>query len=136
MARFKKGQSGNPKGKPKGARDKRTALRELLQPHAPQLVAKAVELALEGDTTALRICVDRVIPALPAESPPVRIKADSNDVTKSGAAVLQQAFDAEISPSVAQQLLRSLHTQSQIVNIDEVVKRIEALEANLNAQRN
>jgi hypothetical protein len=63
---FTKGQSGNPAGKPKGAKDKRTELRALLRPHAEDLVAKAVELAKAGDTTALRICIDRLIPPIRA----------------------------------------------------------------------
>lgn len=61
---FQKGQSGNPEGRPKGTKDKRTELRELLQPHAPALVEKAVELALQGDTTALKMCLDRIIPVM------------------------------------------------------------------------
>ncbi|MDQ3566413.1 MAG: hypothetical protein M3436_20840 [Pseudomonadota bacterium] len=40
----------NPNGKPKGAKDKRTALRALLETHSEALAQKAVELALEGDT--------------------------------------------------------------------------------------
>jgi hypothetical protein len=63
---FEKGQSGNPAGKPKGAKDKRTELRELLRPHAPALVEKAVELALNGDLTALKLCLDRIMPPLKA----------------------------------------------------------------------
>src|SRR4051812_21410410 len=63
---FKKGRSGNPRGKPKGAKDKRTALRGLLQPHERELVQKAVDLALAGDTTALRMCMDRLMPPLRA----------------------------------------------------------------------
>jgi hypothetical protein len=66
--RFQKGQSGNPAGKPKGARDKRTELRALLHPHAEALVNKAVDLALAGDTTALRICVDRIIPPVRSDA--------------------------------------------------------------------
>ena len=63
---YEKGQSGNPSGRPPGIRDKRTALRALLEPHAPALIAKAVEMAKAGDATALRICLDRLIP--PAKS--------------------------------------------------------------------
>ena len=61
---FERGQSGNPTGRPPGTKDKRTALRELLEPHAPALIEKAVSLALEGDITAIKICLDRLIPAL------------------------------------------------------------------------
>ncbi len=48
MARFKKGQSGNPAGRPKGIKDRRVKYRELLEQHTPALVSKTVELALGG----------------------------------------------------------------------------------------
>lgn len=128
---FKKGQSGNPKGRPQGSQDKRTALRELLQPHAPKLVQQAVNLALEGDTTALRMCLDRIIPPMPAESPAVEVKAKPDDLAQAGQAILSEAFAGKISPSVAQQLLRSLQTQSQITEVHDLLKRLEALEERL-----
>lgn len=134
MAQFKKGQSGNPKGKPKGAKDKRTALRELLKPHAPKLVKRAVDLALDGDTTALRMCLDRLVPPLPAESPAVEIKAKPDDLAKAGQAILGEAFAGKISPSVAQQLLRSLHTHIQVTKVEKVEKRLEAIEERLGKQ--
>ena len=62
--KFEKGKSGNPKGKPKGAKDKRTELRALLEPHAPALIQKAVDMALAGDTVALKLCLDRIIPSM------------------------------------------------------------------------
>ena len=68
---FKPGQSGNPKGKPKGARHKATlAALELLDGEAEALTRKAVDLALEGDTTALRLCLERIAP--PARMRPYR----------------------------------------------------------------
>ena len=72
-ARYKPGQSGNPAGRPRGIRDKRTELRGLLEPHAAKLVNKAVEMALEGDATAPRICIDRLVPALRPQDLPVAI---------------------------------------------------------------
>lgn len=64
---FSPGKSGNPYGRPRGIRDRRTSLRDLLEPHAPQLVAKAVEPALAGDSSALRLCIDRLIPPAACE---------------------------------------------------------------------
>lgn len=53
--RFKPGQSGNPAGKPKGARNKATMLiEELLDGEANAIGRKAVEMAKNGDTTAIR----------------------------------------------------------------------------------
>ena len=57
---FQKGQSGNPAGKPKGARNKATlAVEALLDGEAEELTRKAIELAKAGDIPALRICLDR-----------------------------------------------------------------------------
>src|ERR1700676_4679872 len=56
--RFQRGRSGNPAGKPKGARHRTTlAAEELLQGEASALTRKAVELALSGDSSALRLCL-------------------------------------------------------------------------------
>jgi hypothetical protein len=60
---FRKGQSGNPAGKPKGTRNRSTLAAELLlEGEAEALTRKAVELALAGDTTALRLCLERLMP--------------------------------------------------------------------------
>src|SRR5690349_7173832 len=61
--RFVKGQSGNPSGRPKGARNTTTvALEGLLDGQAQALTQKAIDMALGGDITALRLCLDRMLP--------------------------------------------------------------------------
>lgn len=67
---FQSGQSGNPNGRPKGIVDKRVKLRQLLEPHAERLIEKVVELALAGDISALKICIDRLIPRLKDDGEP------------------------------------------------------------------
>ena len=53
---------GNP-GKPKGARSRTTlAVERLLGNDANRLTRKAIETALAGDTTALRLCLERIAP--------------------------------------------------------------------------
>ena len=69
--KYAKGQSGNPKGRPRGVADKRVELRSLLEPHAAELVRTVVELAKAGDGAALRLCLDRLIPTLKARDEPV-----------------------------------------------------------------
>ena len=55
-------QKGNP-GRPKGARNQATLAAEaLLEGEAEALTRKAVELAKEGNLTALRLCLDRILP--------------------------------------------------------------------------
>jgi hypothetical protein len=59
---FQKGTSGNPAGRPKGVPDRRHLVRDLLIPEAPNLISKAVQLALQGDTVMLKACLDKLIP--------------------------------------------------------------------------
>lgn len=61
---FQPGQSGNPNGRPKGIIDKRAELRGLLEPHAKEIVEKLIESAKAGDPTALRLCIERLIPRI------------------------------------------------------------------------
>jgi hypothetical protein len=64
MAKFMKGQSGNPSGKPKGCRNATTILfDELLKANAKELIEKALEMAKGGDGPALRLCIERLAPA-------------------------------------------------------------------------
>jgi hypothetical protein len=75
---FSKGQPGNPAGKPKGVRNRATLAAEvLLEGEAKALTRKAIELGLAGDTTALRLCLERLIPprkdrAVSLDLPPIR----------------------------------------------------------------
>jgi uncharacterized protein DUF5681 len=63
--RFQPGQSGNPAGRPPGARNKRTIIAEkLLDDSAGELTTAAITSATAGDPAALRACMDRVVPRL------------------------------------------------------------------------
>ena len=61
---FKKGNSGNPCGRPAGSRNKATLLYEqLLDNGAEELILKAMQMARKGDIRALTLCLDRIFPA-------------------------------------------------------------------------
>ena len=61
---FQKGQSGNPKGRPVGSRNRVSlACDKLLEGEAEAITRKAIELAKAGDGPALRLCLDRIAPA-------------------------------------------------------------------------
>ena len=128
MAQFPKGVSGNPAGKPKGARDKRTALRRLLEPHSEALVQKAVEMALAGDTTALRLCMERIIPALRSQDMPVHLGRLKGTLTEQAQRINQAMAQGKIAPAEAASVLSSLASQAKIQEFDELEKRIAALE--------
>ena len=60
---FKPGESGNPSGKPPGAKNRATRLAQtLLDGEEEALVRKVIELAKGGDMQALKVCLDRLGP--------------------------------------------------------------------------
>ena len=64
---YKGMKSLNPSGRPKGSMNKFTALsRELMSTKGPEIVQKVVDMALEGDRTCLKMCMDRIIPTTKA----------------------------------------------------------------------
>lgn len=53
----------NPAGRPKGSVGKYTQLsRELMSERGPEIVNKVLEMAMQGDTTCLKMCLDRILP--------------------------------------------------------------------------
>ena len=63
---FQRGQSGNPAGRPRGAKGKRLQLPSELTSDAIAALAEAVA---GGDVQAIRLVLDRTIPALKAVTP-------------------------------------------------------------------
>ena len=122
---------GNP-GKPKGARHKTTrAVEELLQGEAEGLTRKAVNLALEGDTTALRLCLERIAP--PRKDTPVEFDLPSmqsaSEAAEAAQAVLQAVSGGELTPLEAASVMGLVESYRRTLETSELEKRIEALEA-------
>ena len=125
--KFQAGQSGNPSGKPVGAKDKRTALRELLNPHAPALVEKAVQKALEGDTSALKLCLDRCIAPLRSTTGSVAIESGGS-LPERGQKTLDAIYTGEIDALTGSALLGALADQAKLVEMTEFEERLRKLE--------
>jgi hypothetical protein len=126
--KFQPGQSGNPAGRPVGSKNKITELQKLLVPHAEELVAKAVEMALAGDSAALRLCIDRLIPSAKARDATVSVPGLTGSLADSGRIVLDALAAEEITPEQASKVLQAIATQARIVEVDEIEKRVAALE--------
>ena len=128
---FQKGKSGNPAGRPKGIQDKRVEMRALLEPYAPSLIEKAVQLALEGDTTALKLCVDKIVPSIKPISESVLIDADKS-LAVTGKSVVDAMTSGSISVTSGFDVLRSLQAQAKLEEMTIVEERLSALEKKAN----
>ena len=67
MARYVKGQSGNPAGRPKGSQNRHVAFREAVDASLGDLVDVLVSRALSGDMVAMRLLLERSIPKVQAD---------------------------------------------------------------------
>jgi hypothetical protein len=98
-----------PAGKPRGTRHKATlAALALLSGEAEGLTRKAVELALAGDVTALRLCLERLVPPcreapISLDLPPLETRADASRVLSF---LLAEAGRGEVTPGEAEKLAR------------------------------
>jgi hypothetical protein len=130
--RFQPGQSGNPAGRAKGTRTRATqAIEALLDGEAESLTRKAIEMALDGDGPAMRLCLDRLCPPrkdrhVPFALPPIATAADA---VKASAALVAAVADGELTPSEAADFGKLIETVLRGIELTDVQDRLARLEA-------
>jgi hypothetical protein len=122
--------TGNP-GRPHGARHKTTlAVQALLDGEGEALTRKAVDLALAGDVTALRLCLERITPA--RKDAPVLFELPPMDGAASAAcamgAILASVAIGELTPSEASGLAGLIEGYRKALETTELEARLKALE--------
>lgn len=124
---FSKGHGG----RPKGARNKTTiAVASLLDGEADALTRKAVELALAGDVTALRLCLERIHPPrkdapVPFELPPMKGATGAASALHS---ILAGVAKGELTPMEANSLANLVDGYRKALETEDFERRISALE--------
>lgn len=128
-SRFKPGHSGNPKGRPK-TKITATDLRQRLAKDADQIIESVVQAALTGDIQAARLVLERIIPAIkPIELPVQILIPTESSLTDQGRAILAAVSGGQIAPGQGAALLTGVGTLAKVIEIDELIKRVAALEA-------
>lgn len=125
---WKKGQSGNPKGKKPGTGELQR-LRAAIGEHVPEIIQRLVDAAKDGDTQAARLILERVLPPIKASEQTQTINLPDGSLTDQGRAVLLAVAAGEIAPSQGAALLSSIAGLARVAEVDELVRRIDALEA-------
>lgn len=128
---FGEGNRGNLAGRPKGARNRTTlALEALLEGEAEAITRKAIELAQNGDTVALRLCMDRLIPV--RKDRPVRFELpaieSTSDLPKATGALLQAVAAGDITPSEAAEIGRALDAHVRAIEVTDLHERMRRIE--------
>ena len=131
---FLPGQSGNPAGRPRGSRNKKTiALEALLDAESDAVIQKVIGLAKMGDDLAIRLCVERML--APRRERPVplrlpRIETDA-DARRAAAEVMDALGEGEVTPKEAERLLRAIAGVAVIMQSTEVAARLQQIEERL-----
>ena len=129
---FEQGRSGNPAGRPKGARNRATAaLEKILDGDAEAILNKAVEMAKDGDPVAMRLCLDRLIPVrrdrpITFDLPPI---VTTDDLPKATGAIVAALAAGELTPAEAAEISKTLDVHVRAIEATELHRRMAALEA-------
>jgi hypothetical protein len=116
---FEKGRSGNPAGRRLGSRNKATlAAAALLAGESEALTRTAVELALAGDPTAMRLCIERILPpcrerAVKFSLPPIE---STDDISAAMQAVTAALARGQITPGEAATIAGVVDTFSRAID--------------------
>ncbi len=125
-------------GRPKGARNRTTvAMEALLEGEAEKLTRKVLDMALEGDTTAMRLCMDRLMPArkdrhVPFALPKLEIAADA---VKASAALVEAVAAGDLTPSEAGELSKLVEGFTRAADLHDIQARLEKLEQQQETKR-
>lgn len=104
---------------------------KMLADDAKEIVQAIIKAAKAGDATAMKLCLDRILPARRARFaieglPEVRT---ADDVTAATAAILAAVASAQLSPDEARDLAALIEAARKGIELVEFEKRLAALEA-------
>jgi hypothetical protein len=129
---FEKGRSGNPRGRRVGSRNRASLAAEaLLDGEAGTLTRRAVELAIEGDPTALKLCLDRILAprrerVVRFPLPPIESAAD---IARAMGAITAAVAEGALTPGEAGALAQLVDTFIRAIDTSDFDRRLQSLEA-------
>jgi hypothetical protein len=129
---FRKGTSGNPAGRAPGSRNHATQMAEvLIEGEAEALTRRAIELALEGDALALKLCLERIVPrrksrAVTLDLPRIDCVEDLGQAIDT---VLQEVAGGRLFLDEGAALIGMMESKRKAVETIDLEKRLQALEA-------
>lgn len=128
---FTKGVSGNPKGKPKGARNKTTELSyALMEGNLEEVLTTVIERAKQGDMVACRMIVDKVLPNSKERPVAIDLPAieDLEGVGKAQTEILQAVASGDITPNEGERIAAIVEARRRSIETIDLESRISRLE--------
>ncbi|HSY84936.1 MAG TPA: DUF5681 domain-containing protein, partial [Verrucomicrobiae bacterium] len=124
--------SGNPAGRPRGSRNQSTLAAEvLLEGEAEALTRRAIELALEGDTTALKLCLERIVPQRKSRAVCFDLPSIERveDLGRAIGSVLQAVSSGRLLLDEAAALVGMMESKRRVMETIDLEQRLRALES-------
>ena len=135
---WEKGQSGNPKGRPAGSRNKASiATENLFLDEQERLTRKCIKLAMRGNMQALKLCIERICPVrrdtpIYTELPRVKTVEDATKLTSS---LLDKVASGELTPSQGELLSRMAEKHIKVLQLNDLEARLQLLEERVENRR-
>jgi hypothetical protein len=128
-------QNGNPGRKP-GSKNRTTLVAAaLLESEAEELVRKAVELAKAGDVVMLKFVLGRILPRERLIKLNLPRMEFADDAVEALGSVMRAVSNGRISPSEGAALATLINSHQRAIDMADVVKRLDSLEAQTNEGR-
>lgn len=125
MAKFQKGQSGNPAGRPK---QESARIREQLNKHSNEIVEVLLDKVRDGDSAALKMALDRISPTLKPTSQKVQIEANSGNLQDMSAAVMQAIINGTYSTDTLKHITSAIATLARVEEVTALKEKLESME--------
>ena len=126
-ARWKPGQSGNPKGRKPGA-TLGGRLRDAVGKELDGILDAVISAAKDGDMAAAGLLLSRTCPPVRAVQEPFKVEMPGATLTEKAGSLLDAMGRGELAPTDAKALLDGLASVARIEELDELRRRVEALE--------
>ena len=119
-------------GRPKGSRNKATiAIESLLEGQAEALTQTAISKALEGDSIALRLCMDRIAPPMkdkPVVFPMPRMHG-AMDASEAAGSVLSAVSEGTLTQIEGTRVMGLIDSYRRTLELTDIEYRLKALES-------
>lgn len=127
--RWRPGQSGNPQGRPRGVKNKKSLVAEEFEQQGSAVAQKVIEAALGGDIQAASLVLQRICPPLRPRAEPSPFNLDVNtSLTEQAQQVLSAIACGDVDIESGRVLIGCLSSLASLKQVDEFERRIAALE--------
>jgi hypothetical protein len=132
MAKFRKGESGNPTGRPTGSTNENL---RLLRDAAGEILPELVKRAKEGDFDAQRLILDKGLPRLRPVTIPEPVAMPEGDFVVQARALLRLIATGDLSTTVAAEISSIINTAARVEEVDQLRDELASLRAILEGRK-